>query len=289
MPARSSKIRAVLAVAALSAVLPVQVGAAAPELELRGLARYTDSTPWDMAASKSLTVRCPVGKSVLGGFFAVSDYADTALATKSRPFTDGNGDGYTVEAQRPSADPNERWQIRATAICANRPPGHQIVHHLTSSSSTTFKTTSAVCPAGKLVVGTGAEVLNGSNQVGLVLNRPSGPRDISRASAREDATGYGGSWALASYAICANPIPGAVQESHVHPGPNRGMAYYCADDKYAISIGGGGGLIDLGPYFLATQYSSIWRSYALNMTGVPPGGMAITAICAPGTLAPDQN
>jgi hypothetical protein len=150
----------------------------------------------------------------------------------------------------------------------------------TSPASPTFLATAAVCPSGKQVTGTGSRIVNSGGQVGLQLNRASGPLDISRSTARERANGYAGLWTLTSYAICANPV-GLVAEGTLTN--SSGTSFTCPTSTHRVhSVGGGGSLVDSGPVFLRLLYPfSNLRTVQVFMTGPPIGGMAIQAVCGP--------
>jgi len=48
------------------------------------------------------------------------------------------------------------------------------------------------------------------------------------------------------------------------------------------SLGGGGGLVDTGPFFLKTLFMSADLTAGIvAMTAVPPGGTVVQAICGP--------
>ena len=87
-------------------------------------------------------------------------------------------------------------------------PGLQRTIKASVSDSSTSKTVTARCPAGKQVLGGGGTVTGGRGQVVLERLQPvqatTGDRFV--VGAREDGTGYSGSWRLTAYALCANPL-----------------------------------------------------------------------------------
>ena len=89
-------------------------------------------------------------------------------------------------------------------------PGLQRTIKASVSDSSTSKTVTARCPAGKRVLGGGGTVTGGRGQVVLERLQPvqttTGDRFV--VGAREDGTGYSGSWRLTAYALCANPLAG---------------------------------------------------------------------------------
>ena len=54
--------------------------------------------------------------------------------------------------------PTATWAVDANAICANPPPGLQLVTAASEPDSEEFKTVTATCPTGKNLIGTGGEI-----------------------------------------------------------------------------------------------------------------------------------
>ena len=67
------------------------------------------------------------------------------------------------------------------------------------------------CPAGKRIVGVGAELNGAGGQVIINEVVPNATLTSARAIAYEDASGYAGSWSVTVYANCANPLPGLIR------------------------------------------------------------------------------
>jgi hypothetical protein len=72
------------------------------------------------------------------------------------------------------------------------------------SSSFLWREAIAGCDNNEVVVGGGAEIIGGGNQVRLTMMFPLSRRFLARAE--EPDTGYTGNWRLETYAICANTI-----------------------------------------------------------------------------------
>ena len=187
----------------------------------------------------------------------------------------------------------DRWVVIAYAICA-RPGGVvrdvEVVKAATEPSVQRFQHTAARCPDGKRAVGSGAAVQtsdgavgDGNRQLGLQLNRTSGPMDISRAAAAAfPATPA--PWSLVSYAICARPIPGAAVHGTLRP---VGGVFSCPANTRVFSVGGGGPLRYPGQSFLhILEPSADLQSFHVQMRDrapvEPPLQVAIGAVCAPG-------
>jgi hypothetical protein len=97
-----------------------------------------------------------------------------------------------------------------TAAPAGAVSGLTRVTKSSASNSQAFKQVAAVCPAGTRVVGGGGTVVNGGGQVVIQRLEPqrttAGDRFV--VAAREDQTGFAGSWRLTAHALCADPLPG---------------------------------------------------------------------------------
>ena len=76
----------------------------------------------------------------------------------------------------------------------------QVVTANTASDSSSPKQLTATCPAGKQVIGGGAE-LDGAGGIALASSRPTGTTQWFAFGYEVNATG--GAWSLTSYAICA--------------------------------------------------------------------------------------
>ena len=91
-------------------------------------------------------------------------------------------------------------------------PGLQRTTKTSVSNSNTSKTVTVTCRAGKRVLGGGGTVIGGRGQVVLERLEPvqTATNDRFVVGAREDGTGFSGSWRLTAYALCAdtNPLPG---------------------------------------------------------------------------------
>jgi hypothetical protein len=135
------------------------------------------------------------------------------------------------------------------------------VTKVSASDSTTSKQVAAVCPAGKRVVGGGAEIVNGRGQVVLQRLQPVRTATDERyaAGAREDATGYGRDWRLRVFAVCADPLPGQQIISSTAPRTSdsqQSLVGLCPNGQREIGFGGrinnGGGQVrftDLYDFF----------------------------------------
>lgn len=254
--------------------------ASAPEL-IRVLAKsYKDVLP-----SKSMTTPCPRSHPrVVGGGGSVNDgSARKVMLTELRPRSSFNAPDSFVASAQARRDFSGEWTLTAYAICGKRLPGRVVpAPALSPPGSPAFLALAQRCPPGKKALSAGARVLNADRNVGLQLVRASGPLDITRATAREQALPHkpsSANWQLEAYAVCAPPVPhwGA---SGVFTGVFR-KTVVCPQGKRVLGVGGGGALSDTGSAFLqAVQPSHDLRSATVAMSGVLRQGMVVQVICA---------
>jgi hypothetical protein len=111
------------------------------------------------------------------------------------------------------------------------------------SNSRTLKRVAAVCPAGTRVVGGGGAVVNGGGQVVIQQLEPrhTGTDDRFVVGAREDQTGFAGSWRLTAYALCADALPGQQITSNTLPASSdafQSQLAFCPSGQTQIGYGG---------------------------------------------------
>jgi hypothetical protein len=131
----------------------------------------------------------------------------------------------------------------STAPSAQAVSGLTRVTKLSASSSTTTKQLAAVCPAGKRVLGGGAEIVNGQGQVVLQRLQPrrTATDDRFAVSAREDGSGYANAWRLRAYAICADPLPGQqiiASTATVSSDAQQSLVGICPTGQREVGFGG---------------------------------------------------
>lgn len=202
-------------VASLSVGLAgVQLVTAGPASAVAGLVKVTSpGTTANSVSPKTATATCPTGKRILGGggwLIETGTATRKLILTQLRPVqgTGGQSDRYVVTGAEAAPGISGNWLVQAYALCADPVAGMRIVSTATASSSTAVQATSAVCPGGTRALGSGASITNPQAQVALQVARASGPGDIVRAQAREDADGYSGSWSVTAHAVCAPAPPG---------------------------------------------------------------------------------
>jgi hypothetical protein len=288
----------------------VLLAAAQPAAAVPGLVLKTEVSAWNDVPSKGALVDCPGDPGdyvVVGAGAKVYDGGRhlvrlTRVMPNRRKLISNYRYFVQVKAEAPGLSRDFAWYIKAYAVCArdfgldDYSMPSAFIHN---GASTTFDHVEAVCPDGKVAYAAGAEVWGvdgqgqeiSTGQLGLQLNRTSGPLDITRATARESAAGYNGAWRLRSRAICAKRVmfwpghPYYPQNSGIHVDGNLFLSTqgttYCDDGFLVHGIGGGGGTTDGGAAFLQSLYpTDDLHGMTVAMTGVPIGGMIAHHTCA---------
>lgn len=130
----------------------------------------------------------------------------------------------------------------ATSLVLVRPaqalPGLELVTQLTASDSTSPKSHFVTCPAGKVVIGGGAQVTGGVGNVVLNVLRPEQATNRYYAKAAEDIAGYNPNWSLKVYAVCApsTAVPGLEYKRTNTPDTEATAS--CTAGKKVIGTGG---------------------------------------------------
>jgi hypothetical protein len=231
---------------ALGALVALAVAAAAvaavPGLEQ---VRVTDPDVPDSLDHKVTAAPCPDGKAVLGAGGATDGEPGQHAITALVP--DGGGQDLrqvnAVADEDPQGD-NARWSLTAVAICADPPEGLELVEE-DGVASSEDKTTVASCPAGKQVVGAGANIdRNGSGpplrDVAIDDMTPTADLTSVSVTGLEDQDGTDAVWRITAYAICADPLPGLIRESEPSrtDSRNKSAVARCDDGLEVVGVGG---------------------------------------------------
>jgi hypothetical protein len=174
-------------------------------------------TPFDSTANKTITARCPSGKSVIGGGARVNG-AQHVVLTRQEPVQSGTTGSYVVAASEDQTGFAGIWALQAYAICADPPPGLQIVSATSSAGSPAFQSVIVNCPAGKFAIGAGGRVNGGLGQVDLSTIAEGGTWSTrTTAGGTEDIDGFAGTWSVTTFAVCVTPSsPSDLQIVRVH-------------------------------------------------------------------------
>ena len=190
-------------------------------------------------------------------------------------------------------------------------PGLQLISAGSTYDSSASKRVRAVCPAGRQVVGVAASILNGQGQAILTGYRPvdGGSFSYADVAAREDITGYAGSWSLTAYAICAMPVPGwqIVSATNVPASPsNAAVVATCPAGKRPLGFGGwidnpGLGQVILNDTYVTSTdtatgaigiedelgFAGLWTVSAYAICADPvPGRQVVTSVSSLDSISP---
>jgi hypothetical protein len=274
--------RLTLLVAAAGVVVAsavVQVVTAGPAAAIPGLQTVVAVSPLQSYSGWTEDANCPSNLQVVGGGASIGgNSSDKVFLTQSAPLDGGHT--WRVRAEEVAPGWDGTWNVTAYAICSSPLPGWEIQKGNSGPGVANFKTTyTFTCSDHKKVFGAGGYVRAASGQVGLTMIRPDGPLTIGRASARVAPGGFWDSWSVDSYAICAYPVP---NQQNVGTIMNSSSAYqYCPGGTTANGLGGGGGTIDLGPYYLQAIAPYYGRTGVfVQMTGQQNGGTMAQVTCS---------
>lgn len=173
-----------------------------------GSSLATATGPPDPAPAKSVTATCPAGTRVLGAGGQGSDStsvqeAQFVLLQAVRP--DAALTSVTVDAKLRQGAPPIAWSPRAWAICGPAPAGLQRVVDTSTPDTDDVAGAAATCPAGKHLLGTGAQISGGDQLTGLDDLRPDAALIRTTVLAtRPTGSPPAPSWSVSAYAICVN-------------------------------------------------------------------------------------
>ena len=152
------------------------------------------------APVKSATAPCQAGTRLLSGSSLVFGAGNHVMLQAVVPSPDLSS--VRVGAAETEDGLAGDWFLSAMAVCAPPPPGLQRIVRSTVSDATEYKNVTATCPAGKHLVGTGAEVTPAIGEVIIDDIRPNEALTAVTAEAVEDWTGLTVDWRLFVYAVC---------------------------------------------------------------------------------------
>ncbi|HEX8102612.1 MAG TPA: hypothetical protein VF533_08375 [Solirubrobacteraceae bacterium] len=228
--------RLLLVAAGTLALLPAAMAPSASAMFTR-LEQVATASPAD-SAGKAVTVPCPAGKRVVGTGASVGPGDGNVRVDAIRP--DATLASVTVHAREDETGTPAAWSVTAYAVCAPAPAG-LVRAAATSASSSAAKSVAATCPAGKALLGSGAEAGSAHGQVLLDGIVPNLANRAVTVNAVEDETGDASPWTVTAYAICSDPVTGlqrtAATTAVSSTAPQTATAA-CPRGKSAISGGG---------------------------------------------------
>jgi hypothetical protein len=201
----SSSLRRTALVLGLAPVLLVAWGGSSAHAAIAGLERVIAGSPTNSTDTRSATASCPSGKQVTGAGAEIDSGGGQVILRRVRP--DPGLTSVTVTAHEDETGNPDTWAVRAIAFCAPPPAGLERVSFTTASNSSN-KGAVATCPAGKRVLGTGAELDGAGRQVFVNAITPASGLNSVTVFAVEDDDGATANWSVTGYAVCANPVAG---------------------------------------------------------------------------------
>jgi hypothetical protein len=213
------------------------------------------------SANKTATATCPAGKQVTGGGAEIFGVGFEGQVAINDVIPNAALTSVTVQGLEDQNGFAGNWALLAFAICATPPPGLERVI-ATSPSDSVNKSVTAVCPAGKRVLGAGGDISLGGGQVVLDELTPTSSLTSVRVSGFEDQDGTLSNWLVRAYAICANPVGGLERIVATSPtdstNDNKRLFAFCSPGKEPVGAGaelggGGGGQVLLNDLTLSTN------------------------------------
>jgi hypothetical protein len=153
------------------------------------------------SSPKSEQVNCPVGTNVFGLGFSIN--GGNGLIFPDRWVPSASLTNVVVRATR-DADSTSvfNWSITTYAICANPASGMERISEGSLSNSTSPKSVSPGCSAGKRLHGLGGETTAAGNAI-LDDLTPNSALTGSTVTVYENPPNFAGNWSAIGYAICA--------------------------------------------------------------------------------------
>lgn len=172
---------------------------------LPGQVRVLASSAIDSTAVKTAFAACPAGTKVIGGSGAVAGVGAEGQVFISRMSPNQPLSTFGVIASEDETGTGVNWSVTAYAICANPPPGLEVVFGSDLSGSDELFSHTTSCPAGKyLLGGSGGIAPSTQGEVRVDDLRPNAALNAMTVTGIEDETEYSGDWSANAEVICAN-------------------------------------------------------------------------------------
>ena len=217
--------------------LTLTLGLSSANAAIPGLTVVQNTTPWN-STDKAISVACPIGTVPTGTGYDIGGsmnqgkiYVTTAIQAGSR--------SVLVEAVEAEGGFSGNWTLTAKAICAAPLPGLIRVSETTNSWSAATADAEAFCPGDTVLVGTGAAILNGGNDVMLTAIEPT--INSVRVAAKEDESGTAALWSVVAHAFCVDhSLSGhdVITSTIVGPLDNKTVSPDCPAGKGILGVGG---------------------------------------------------
>jgi hypothetical protein len=227
---------AMIAVASFAIATPA---AAAPAV--LSVLTYVQGSRGPDGLDKSVFLECPANQVIVGGSEILSTNPGVfARMTGMVAGITGDHGFLTSFAEEDETGSTGNWTLFATAVCAQRPPGYEIVPAETTFTSTSPQTLTATCPAGKQLLAGFGVAQTGNHNVILDDIQPAMNMSGVTVKGFEDENGFSGTWNLFASAACATPVAGQslfFQPSTSDSNPKPFITKACPTGKRAISFG----------------------------------------------------
>lgn len=186
--------------------------------------------------SKSISVRCPVGKRVYSAGGQITGGVGNVYMDDVTPSDDLSSVRVTGWENGAYA---ANWTVTAFAICGSPVLNLQRISFQSGTNGLATKRVTATCPAGTRLYGLGGEVSGGNGNVFMDRLLPNATLTQATASATENAPDA--SWNLIAYAICGS-APAGLQlvgnRTPVNSFSSKSVTVACPVGKKLIGSGG---------------------------------------------------
>jgi hypothetical protein len=232
---RSRAICAAVAVLVTASAVVV----ATPAFAVPGLVAVTvTSAEVGSESFKGANAVCPAGTKIVGGGADVlgGSHSVRIAGINPAPLLP-NPNSLWATAHEDSLGYSGSWSLRAWAICAPGLTGWEVVLADNTGPVNGYAFATAVCPAGKKVIGAGGR---SAGKPSVILDSINIAADLQSVTA--EVVAIDGATPVAhAYAICINPIPGQ-QHVALNLRPVSGdqtLTLLCPSGTKAHGLGGG--------------------------------------------------
>lgn len=214
--------------------------AAQARVAVPGIEVVTVAGPANSNQVKSVQASCPAGKQVIGGGGSAGAFFTGVILTEIT--LDPALTSVTVTGREDAYGTSQQWPVVAHAVCAEPPPGLQLVTTTGVYSSTKRQTVSVRCPTGKQVLSVGGRVDGAEGEVVLTSAWVSTNPAVAYITGAEGDDGTDRSWGMRVHAVCADPLPGyQVLQHTTAPGSPPLQPFQtpaCPAGKRVLGVGG---------------------------------------------------
>jgi len=192
---------------------------------------------------KGANAVCPTGTKILGGGADIvgGDHHVQLGGINPAPLGLPANSIWATANEGPSGY-NGAWSLTAWAICGYGVTGHQIVEATSAPpAGATSAAATAVCPAGKKVIGAGGRSAGKPTYVLDTIDVSGGLSSVLVQTMATEAVVAGTAPLAVAYAICIDPVPGQqrVGASSVWDSNDKVLTVACPAGTQVHGTGGG--------------------------------------------------